>query len=150
MLLIISLLIIPITTKAICKCDINVDSKVEIEKINKFYLDLECNNDSVNVKLPLELKYIDGMTWDDYMNSLLFKKIDLELQQIIENSFNLDDMDMSYAPIEQERCVEEATTLSEEDNCRRLLYPTIYQYNSSMQINDISKGKYYNSVYCYE
>jgi len=150
MLLLLSLLILPIVTKAICKCDINVDSKVEIEKFNKFYLDLECNNDSGNVKLPLELKYIDGMTWDDYMNSFLFQQIDSELQQIIQKSFNLDDMDMSFAPIEQEKCIEEATTISEEFDCRMLHYPSIYEISTRMQIHDISKGKYYSSVYCYE
>jgi len=155
MLLLLSLLIIPITTKAICKYDINVDSKVEIEKINKFYLDLECNNNyitpqSLNDKLPIELKYTDGMTWDDYMNSYLFQQIDSEVQQLIVESFHPIETKLLFEPIEQERCVEEATTLSEESACKFIYYPTIFHYNSSMKIYDISKGKYYSTIYCRE
>ena len=153
---IISLLIIPITTKAICKCDINVDSKVEIEKINKFYLDLGCNNNnddkiqqSLNDKLPVELKYIDGMTWDDYMNSLLFKKIDSELQQLIIESFNIEDLNMKFIPKGQEICIGEASNEDEIVNCESsMLYPTIDKINTSMQIQDNSEGKFFSMLYC--
>ena len=155
MLLIISLLIIPITTKAICKYNINVDSKVEIEKINKFYLDLGCNNNndnipqSLNDKLPVELKYVDGMTWDDYMNSLLFKKIDSELQQLIIESFNIENLNMKFIPNGQEICIEEASNEDEIVNCESsMIYPTIDKINTSMQIQDNSKGKFFSTLYC--
>jgi len=156
MLLIISLLILPIVTKAICKYDINVDSKVEIEKINKFYLGLTtCDNNniisqSLNDKLPIELKYTDGMTWNDYIASSYFHQLDEDVQQLIVYSTNYQNNhnEIYFIPIEQERCVEEATTIIETDECYMSKYPTIYNIQPSMEIKAITNGKYMSKINC--
>ena len=156
MLLLLSLLILPIVTKAICKYDINVDSKVEIEKINKFYLGLTtCNNNdiisqSLNDKLPIELKYTDSMTWNDYIGSSYFLQLDEDVQQLIVDSTNYQNNhnEIYFIPIEQERCKEEATTIIETDECYMSKYPTIYNIQPSMEIKDITNGKYMSKINC--
>ena len=65
MILIISLMLVPSITYALCKVDIQVSSQVEIEKIelNKFYLEDYWDNNKT------EYSFEEGMTWRDWLDS---------------------------------------------------------------------------------
>jgi len=74
------LLTIPITIYALEKIKIDVETYVEIKKVNTFKLNIsDCNG--VQSKL---IEYEEGMTWEDFINSSYFEKLDSELKDIIE------------------------------------------------------------------
>ena len=78
--IIVLLLLIPITIYALERIKIDVETYIEIRKVNTFKLNIsDCNG--VQSKL---IEYEEGMTWEDFINSSYFEKLDSELKDIIE------------------------------------------------------------------
>ena len=74
------LLLIPITIYALERIKIDVETYIEIRKVNTFKLNIsDCNG--VQSKL---IEYEQGMTWEDFINSSYFEKLDTELKNFIE------------------------------------------------------------------
>ncbi len=80
--IIVLLLTIPITIYALEKIKIDVETYVEIKKvkINTFQL-VMVGCDGEQSKL---VEYEQGMTWEEFINSSYFEKLDLDLKDIIE------------------------------------------------------------------
>lgn len=60
-LFIVTIIILPISVHAICKCEIQIESNVAVSNIAKFYVK---DYDKTNKYL-----FIDGMTWEEFIQS---------------------------------------------------------------------------------
>ena len=72
MILLIGVFLIPMSVYAVCKCELKVDSKVEIVAEKEFVWK-DCS-------YTFNVKYINGMTFDDFYNSSYFTSSDEDFQ----------------------------------------------------------------------
>ena len=74
------LLLIPITIYALERIKIDVETYIEIRKVNTFKLNIsDCNGGQSKL-----IEYEQGMTWEEFINSSYFEKLDTELKNFIE------------------------------------------------------------------
>ena len=74
------LLTIPITIYALERIKIDVETYIEIRKVNTFKLNIsDCNGGQSKL-----IEYEQGMTWEEFINSSYFEKLDTELKNFIE------------------------------------------------------------------
>ncbi len=147
-MILLSLFVIPIGTLALCKSEISINSNISIRKSEIFQLDFACSHNAASNHLkslmPLQLKYYDGMTWNDYINSSEFGKLDEEVKDFILDS--LDEM-MSFTSVELIDCLDNASSYEERSNCFRN-YPSIYNIQRNDKINSVDQGYYGGQAYC--
>lgn len=133
---IILILLIPVTTIALEKITINVDSKVEINKTDHFDYKYE-----VGTKANIEFE--PGMTFDNFINSRYFNLLTREEQLKLMAGFN-STCDMIYVNKEYDTCIENATTEEENEKCYS-------DYTTEVDQDDIIKNNrngYYSLADC--
>lgn len=151
MILLMGIFIIsPILVSGLCKCDIVLDSKVEIRNEEKFKIELECSDTSPKTlvdQLPMSISYLSGMTWKNFIESSYYERLGEDIQHLIVDSVGYG---LSFRPIEQINCINQATTSFEEDDCYRESsgYPTIYNINEDSIIESQNNGLYLFYTYC--
>ena len=68
LLILLGVITLPLGVKALCSCELIIDSKVTIKTIKKYKVEfLACGVDEFR-----EFDYINGMTWTEYFDSLLY------------------------------------------------------------------------------
>ena len=71
---------------------IDVETYIEIRKVNTFKLNIyDCNGEQSKL-----IEYEEGMTWEEFINSSYFEKLDSELKDIIELGY----IHFSFSPNE--------------------------------------------------
>ena len=152
-LIVISAIIVPMSAYALCKCDINIESKIVINKINTLSIDLDCSYESAYLsndlksKLPISINYYGNITWNNLVNSINFSTLDDDVQEFITSSLNGG---MLFRPVEQIQCLDNATSAFEIDNCVDDIggYPDVFGIKGEDKIQTTKKGKYYSYLYC--
>lgn len=152
-LIAISAIIVPMSAYALCKCDINIESKIVINKINTLSIDLNCSYESAYLsndlksKLPISINYYGNITWNNLVNSINFSTLDDDVQEFITSSLNGG---MLFRPVEQIQCLGNATSAFEIDNCMDDIggYPDVFGIKGEDKIQTTKKGKYYSYLYC--
>ena len=118
-LIAISAIIVPMSAYALCKSDINIESKIVINKINTLSIDLDCSYESAYLsndlksKLPISINYYGNITWNNLVNSINFSTLDDDVQEFITSSLNGG---MLFRPVEQIQCLDNATSAFEINN----------------------------------
>lgn len=152
-LIAISAIIVPMSVYALCKCDINIESKIVINKINTLSVDLDCSYESAYLsnglksKLPISINYYGNITWNNLINSINFSTLDDDVQEFITSSLNGG---MLFRPAEQIQCLDNATSAFEIDNCVDDIggYPDVFGIKGEDKIQTTKKGEYYSYRYC--
>lgn len=155
MSILIGLLVLPITTFALTKITIKVDSKVVVEKDAEFCV-MAYNYDSDEYDQE-NLKFEPGMNWEEYLDSEYNTKfIGLSSQQLNLNgkfagelatsSINLYNMPYRFASYEYITCIKEKLPKNKRVQFQAKQNPCSIYDNEDVDIDSLIHPK---SVGCY-
>ena len=155
MSILIWLLVLPITTFALTKITIKVDSKVVVEKDAEFCV-MAYNYDSDEYDQE-NLKFEPGMNWEEYLDSEYNTKfIGLSSQQLNLNgkfagelatsSINLYNMPYRFASYEYITCIKEKLPKNKRVQFQAKQNPCSIYDNEDVDIDSLIHPK---SVGCY-
>ena len=96
LLILLGVITLPLGVKALCSCELIIDSKVTIKTIKKYKVEfLACGVDEFR-----EFDYINGMTWTEYFDSLLYNNaLSNNSQKFIITTNNFDVINNRYGNI---------------------------------------------------
>ena len=98
---ILLVLLIPITIYALEKIKLEVETYVEIYKLDTFSMNFQCLYDaSLEGEVINNARYEKGMTLEDYINSKYFDELKDNVKTYLENILNYDSLDFIYNEIE--------------------------------------------------
>ena len=133
MFLFLTLLLIPVTTFAICKISMDVNSTVEIEKVDYFSMDMSCyfsSPSSLRNKLPLRLAYPKNATWEEYFESSFFEALDDDVKEFLQATIQDGYSTVEYVTNEGAECYQNAEEPEEWSACieqNRGMYHVCYR-----------------------
>ena len=167
------LLLIPITIYALERIKIDVETYVEIEKKYTFTLINECHHyaDDTEEWNELNFEFMQGMSFNDYINSEYFEELSYLKKEMFENLF-VENNNSNYiffynqklydcineieyperrSGMTNEEIAEYYNELSIANNKRNACIHTHgneENVNIQSEIKDSSKGVYYSTLYC--
>lgn len=144
MMLIMGMILIPITAKAVCKCQIDLNSHIEIERINEACIYIEeadCLPGNFSKHERINVAYTDEMTLREFLNKV-YETLDEKSNSVYNNDFRQNDLPLRFINKSVEKCEEEADKQYKNSNNHQEYYNSMLSCHNLTSENSVIENDY--------